>query len=116
MEHNDTTLRQSMAFGWIPAAAHVDVPWQPDDRDAFDEEDGSALTICAGYTTTLPDVIDIASNFHHWENGALDHVCPSGVPAPMLVGLNLFKNAGESRSAFRMAEANREREERNRGR
>ncbi len=93
-----------MNCGLMPASAHTkeSPPIIPD---------GTPITVCPGYTTTLPDVIDVTHQFAHWENGSLGHVCPNGVPKPLLVALNMFKNAGENRAAYRMreAEANRKR-------
>lgn len=91
-----------MSCGWIPAEARTgESCWQPDG--------GAELTICAGFTTRLPDVIDVTHQFYHWEAGALDHACPAGVPKPLLMGLTIYKNAGEARSAYRMREANEKR-------
>ena len=94
-----------MNCGLMPAAAHV-----AGEQGAWSPADGSEFSICPGYTVALPDVIDVTHQFNHWENGALDHVCPAGVPKPLLVGLTLYKNAGEARSAFRMREAHKNRE------
>ena len=98
MEHFNHHVRAEMHCGLMPASAHRDGQrWEP--------SDGTELTTCAGYTTKLPDVVDVAIHFAHWENGALDHVCPGGAPKPLLNGLVRLKTASESRSSFRMRES-----------
>lgn len=99
--------RQEMHCGWLPRETHVggtDGVYQPDDFAAFNDDDETSLSICAGYTTTLPEVGDVVRNFYHWENGTIREMCPSGVSRPLLVGLSLYKSSGEGRSAFRLAE------------
>ena len=96
-----------MNCGWMSAESHTG-------ESVFVTDDGTEFAICPGYTTTLPDVIDIAMSFHHWENGAMREVCPSGVPKPLLVGLSLFKNSGETRASFRMKEQTERQKEANR--
>ena len=95
MQATNEPMRAAMSCGWMPAEARTgESCWMPDD--------GAELTVCAGYTTRLPDVIDVTQQFYHWEAGALDHVCPAGVPKPLLTGLTIYKNAGEARSAYRV--------------
>ena len=107
MDNLPTAVRASMNCGHLPASEHGGTP----ERFAA----GLELTVCAGYTTGLPDVEDIARQFSHWENGAMDHVCPRGVPKPLLDGLVILKSASEARAAYRMREALEKQKAGNRG-
>ena len=82
-------------------------------ESVFMPDDGTELSLCAGYTTQLPDVRDVNLNFYHWENGVIREVCPDGVPKPLLLGLSLFKSAGETRASLRMHEQAEEAKRRN---
>lgn len=97
METLTPAMRATLRCGFMPAAAHVDGQrWSP--------ADGTELTVCAGYSTSLPDVIDVACSYAHWENGALDHACPGGAAKPLLQGIVMLKSATERRATFRMRE------------
>ena len=41
------------------------VPWDHEGRD------GKRPSTCAGYTTNLPEVIEVAQLFRHWSKGSL---------------------------------------------
>lgn len=96
---DDIGLRRSMHCGYIPESQWLG------ETPALMPADGTPLHTCAGYTTALPDVADIAGQFYHWENGCLDLACPGGASRPLLHGLTIFKSAGEARAAYRAREA-----------
>lgn len=80
MKHNDYEIRRRMACGYIPADEHLrGMKWQPD------PDSGIELTVCAGYSTSLPDVIDVARAYHHWKAGALRDVTGDQPPCPALL-------------------------------
>jgi hypothetical protein len=51
-------------------------------------------TTCAGYTTDLPEVIDIARLYRHWSKGAVD---VRSLPRPIEDGIELLDAATNSR-------------------
>lgn len=75
-----------MHCGFIPAAQHVDgMRWEP---ETF------KLETCAGYTTTLPDVLDVAMSFAHWETGQLALMCDGEQPPRALLdGIAVLKDS-----------------------
>ena len=86
MATNPPEFRQTMRCGLMPVAEGVGLAWGG--------HHGLELDVCAGYTTALPDVIDVAATFAHWENGALDLACAGEQPPQSLIdGLSIFKAA-----------------------
>ena len=87
MTNNDIEMRRSFGCGYLPPTERAEVPLWGGVHDL-------ELTVCAGYSTSLPEVIDIAATFMHWENGALSTACGGDVPPQTLVdGLTLYKAA-----------------------
>jgi len=64
----DKRTRQAIGCGWeepLPSArpwAHKDMDWTP--------------TVCPGYTCQLPEVIDVARCYMHWDRGQLQLKVP----------------------------------------
>jgi hypothetical protein len=87
MEFNPPELRATMRCGFIPAdRLSLGAPWTPEPYED--------LSVCAGYSTTLPEVVDIASNFHHWETGQLAMACDGEQPCRALfTGIAVLKGA-----------------------
>ena len=63
--------RLSMGCGYEPRSDRAS-PWQPPDGKVGYE--GPTIEHCAGYTTSLPEVIEVARARFHWDKGALAHV------------------------------------------
>lgn len=60
---------------------------------------GNAPAVCAGYTCKLPEVVEIARAYAHWENGSIESFC-DGAP-PELVQIALEVLAGSVREIER---------------
>jgi len=87
MANNTPEMRGALGCGYLPPAERADRPLWGGIHDL-------ELTVCAGYSTALPEVIDIAATFMHWENGALSTACGGDMPPQTLVdGLVLYKAA-----------------------
>lgn len=100
MERTTYQIRQRMRCGYLPDGEHIDdsMRWIPDGMSAKD------VTICPGYTTTLPEVIDAIANYHHYETGQITEAC-GGPPAPSLLHvISILKGAVLSKDAYRMRE------------
>jgi hypothetical protein len=64
---HDQTTRQSWGCGYEVANPAVPVvPWDHVGRT------GPRPSTCAGYTTNLPEVIEVARLFRHWSKGSID--------------------------------------------
>lgn len=60
-----------MGCGYEPAldrTKHMLTMWQPPQGEA---------TVCAGYTTSLPEVREVALMYRHWKTGNLAVACPA---------------------------------------
>lgn len=79
--------RVEMGCGWLPARAEPppDGVWSP-------AAAGPKATTCAGYTTALPDVLDIATAHLHWDRGELGSALGELRPSVTLRdGIELFR-------------------------
>ncbi len=56
-------------------------PWQPSNLDSMHSGE---FTICPGYTTRLPEVIEVARARLHWSKGSLLTFCGGEQPSEML--------------------------------
>lgn len=73
MQTTTQLQRMSLGCGYEPPAdgrVRLSV-WQPPEKGYK----GPPLTICAGYTATLPEVAEISKARAHWKHGALRDVC-----------------------------------------
>lgn len=59
-------VRAALGCAYLPRAKRA-FPW----RHQGDE--GPPFTVCAGYTTKLPEVVEAAGAFQHWEKGTIEH-------------------------------------------
>lgn len=96
MQFNSEQIRRVMRCGFIPEGDHVKgMFWQPEGHD---------LTVCAGYTTSLPEVVDAIANYDHYETGNLHYAC-GGDPQPVLLqAVALLRGSVRSKDAYRMRE------------
>jgi hypothetical protein len=95
-EQVEEPLRRAMGCGWItvPDEERTSVWRHPSDED-------DAPTTCAGYTTQLPDVVEIASAYQHWKNGALREACGRELSYSLVDGLVLLDSALSTWQAWR---------------
>jgi len=74
------------------------------------EGDKSAgQTICPGYTTNLPDVIDIARAHQHWTKGELGTVLggADGLPPVLADGIGQIDESVQRLDGWRMSASNK---------
>jgi hypothetical protein len=82
MKATSQIQRQSLACGYEPAAegrVHLTI-WQPPSGNARCGYKGPTLTVCAGYTANLPDVIEVAVTRAHWKHGEIVAACDGEMP------------------------------------
>lgn len=82
MQTYDRPTRQALGCGYEPPAPRgVPVmPWDHDDRR------GPPLTVCVGYTTNLPEVIEVSHARLHWSKSQLDAYLGDERPTEQLLG------------------------------
>lgn len=54
---------------------------------------GDEPSVCPGYTTQLPEVIEIARARLHWSKGSLAAFCPGEPPSALLIGIEILEGA-----------------------
>jgi len=80
MKSNPPELRVAIGCGYEAPQANAR-PWQaPADADV------DSWTVCPGYTTTLPETIDIARAWVHWRVGELASYCDGPACIPLVSG------------------------------
>jgi hypothetical protein len=87
MQRNHVTVRQQLACGFEPRIEGAE-PWHP----LYWLRHGLELTTCAGYTTQLPEVVEVVEAYPHWEAGTLtDYLDGERAPAGFLRALVMRK-------------------------
>lgn len=96
--------RSLIACGWLPLAEGA-TPVQFPGLDGEYDAEGAyvpALTVCAGYTTRLPQVIEAGRARLHWERGTLRARCDGREPTPILLdALEVSEGARNELSDYR---------------
>jgi hypothetical protein len=106
MEQFDTTTRRYMGCGWeqpIDGAR----PWSPENLNA----DWKAPTgkvhlpvICVGYTSKLPEVIEIArARVHAKEFGGLSNFCDERPTEHLRIGIEILEGASNETQNWSMS-------------
>jgi hypothetical protein len=92
----DVTIRQAMGCGWEPRSELVQIrPWQ---HQGYTEQ---SPTTCIGYTSKLPEVVEINRARMHWKQGELREFC-GGKPNPNLMrGIEILEGAAAEASSWR---------------
>jgi hypothetical protein len=85
MNANSQITRQGWACGFEPPAPrHVPVvPWQPPMNGKGFRH--ARPTVCAGYTTNLPEVRESSQAHAHWKHGSLVAFCGGETPSEDLM-------------------------------
>ena len=78
--------RRALACGWEPRLAYA-TPWTPED---WDEE---PPTTCAGYTTRLPEVREVAEARFYLKHGSLSVLVKDELTEGLRVGIQVLENA-----------------------
>jgi hypothetical protein len=79
MQTNQQLQRQSLGCGYEPPTDRVHLTiWQP--PSGARGYQGKPLTVCAGYTANLPEVVEVAITRAHWKNGEIVSACDGEMP------------------------------------
>lgn len=101
-EYNDDHTREAMGCGWLPRG---DRPYDEQPVSVWSYGGSEDLTVpdcCPGYTTALPDVLDVAGCYPHWEKGQLALCCTGEVPGLLVDYCNVLYGAAERFKAHEM--------------
>lgn len=86
---NTSERRQYLGCGYEPPIDRVHLTlWQPPNGPKAYH--GPDATVCAGYTTRLPEVIETSILRAHWENGSLRDACGGEQPTEETLALVLI--------------------------
>jgi hypothetical protein len=84
MKNTPALQRQSLGCGYLPPADRVHLTlWQPPSNERGYK--GPPLTVCAGYTASLPEVIETSIARAHWKVGAIVAACDGEMPSEDLM-------------------------------
>lgn len=64
---------------------------------------GASPTICPGYSTSLPETIEIARGRLHWSKGALTEFCGGKPSDAMLMGIEICEGASNECQSWCMS-------------
>ncbi len=86
MKNVDQQSRQLIGCGYEPPSEHAS-PWM---HEGFE---GDRPSVCVGYSTTLPELIEISRARLHWGKGAITSFC-KGEPSDLLMrGIEILESA-----------------------
>lgn len=94
MARNTSEVRQYMGCGYEPQAAYAR-PWMH--RGYTDE----TPTTCPGYTTKLPEVIEINRARLHWKQGELRDHCGGEPTEQIYRGIEILEGAANETMCWR---------------
>jgi hypothetical protein len=77
MQTTTVDIRRTLGCGFEPPLDGA-VPWQPPSGPLGFQ--GGRLKICAGYTTNLPEVLEVVTARVHWKHGELRSFCGERKP------------------------------------
>jgi hypothetical protein len=95
MQNQGQAQRQSLGCGYLPRNDRVHLAvWQPPSGDRGYR--GPDLTVCAGYTANLPEVVEATIARAHWKVGAVVPACGGEMPTEELLNSILVLDAAYS--------------------
>jgi hypothetical protein len=96
MQHNDEPYRREMGCGWMPPSESTMLLWTGPKRSLEGQ-----VTVCPGYTTRLPDVVDVARLLWWIEHGTVQR----DALAPVVVtGIDVLRSSIAECEQFRFDE------------
>ena len=91
MANLSSEKRQELGCGFEPLPTEILRPFcQPASPRGYS---GPAPTVCPGYSTSLPEVLEIARGHTHWKVGSLRDYTGDRPSAAMMRGLEIFAGA-----------------------
>jgi hypothetical protein len=94
METTDVHSRRALGCGWEPAL---------DGAEPATLKSNVEVTVCPGYSCKLPEVVEVASAYAHWEKGTLSARLDGAEPTPQLLdGLVVLQGAIAELNEHRM--------------
>ncbi len=107
MQANSRDIRRTMRCGLeplLPLSPDVSA-WQPPtdeiERHAYN---GPEATVCIGYTSKLPEVMEAAEARLHWEHGAIQSWCRGEPTEALLEGIAILHISTNQASAWAMSQ------------
>lgn len=100
MRVNPKAARQSMGCGYEPEIAAPVLAWDHGKRKPISVDDHPRF--CAGYTTKLPEVIEVLRARAHWEKGELAAYAQGPVHEHVVIGIELVAASSSELQRVRM--------------
>lgn len=89
MQTNTEATRREMGCGFAPPLERRLPAWRPSAFEVSKDDDGS----CAGYLVRLPQVIEVARAYSHWQYGELAAFCDGPPSELLLIGLEILSGS-----------------------
>jgi len=99
MSANPPELRRNLGCGYEPALDGAR-PWQAPIEAGVDE-----WSVCPGYTTSLPETIDVARAWLHWSKGELVAFCDGRACPSLVSGIEIMAGTMSSFEGYSMRES-----------
>lgn len=100
MKTNNLQTRQQLGCGWDPPLVNIKpTPWTPQNLSAEWKGD---VDVCPGYTTKLPEVIEIARAHLYFSKGDLGAFCDESPSDRLREGVEILEGASNECQAWAM--------------
>ena len=97
----DSVIRSTFACGWVPEAERSEHPLAPSALPR-----GLDVTVCAGYTTSLPEVLECGRAMAWRDKGCLPDMYNGQYPTPALRdGIDILSVEQSAAEAYRVRKA-----------
>jgi hypothetical protein len=93
MQKQSKQTRQAMGCGYeVPARELAPQPWSPSSMSRTWRGD---VTVCPGYSTSLPDVLEVCRARVHWEKNAaaFEAFCEGDPTEQMLAAVEILEGS-----------------------
>jgi hypothetical protein len=100
MEQFPDSTRQQMRCGYLPVVEGA-VAWCHSGIER-PKSDTPFPSVCPGFSTRLPEVVEISRLRAHWHNGALRDACEGPPTRLVLGGLELLESECNARDSWKM--------------
>lgn len=104
MQNNPPEIRQSMGCGFEPALGEYG-GWEPPSGKLGFRQNKKLVqlpTVCPGYSTNLPEVLEVVRAHRHWQKASLRDFCGGEPNEALLIGIEVLESEINATQNFEM--------------
>lgn len=105
MQNNPPEIRQHMGCGYLLPLEGDYHGWQPPAAKLGFRQNKKTVrlpTVCPGYSTNLPEVLEIVRGHRHWAKASLRDFCGGEPSEALLIGIEVLESEINAVQQFEM--------------